>query len=99
MRTIRQCVLAFCEAALIGVGVLLVGPADLGAQTKPKDAARKRKTTATTKSGACLSRGGVETWYADSMGDKSATEATKDAGKATANATKKAPTPSPERRR
>jgi len=91
MRELRQSLSAFCAAALIGVAVLLVGPADLSAQTKPKDATGKCKdgtyTTATTKSGACSSHGGVETWYADSKGDKSATEATKDAAKATGKAT------------
>jgi hypothetical protein len=88
MRELRQSLSACCAAALIGVAVLLVGSADLSAQTKPKDATGKCKdgtyTTATTKSGACSSHGGVETWYADGKG---VTEATKDAAKATGKAT------------
>jgi hypothetical protein len=80
-------------AALIA---LALAPANLAAQTKPKNATGQCKdgtyTTAKSKEGACSSHGGVTTWYADTNIGKSAAQATKDgaatAGKATADVAK-----------
>jgi hypothetical protein len=83
-------------SAVGAVALIAFGPANVAAQTKPKNATGQCKdgtyTTAKSKAGACSNHGGVTTWYADTTSDKSAAQATKDhaatAGKATADAAK-----------
>jgi hypothetical protein len=82
-------------SAVGAMALIALGPTNIAAQTKPKNATGQCKdgtyTTAKSKEGACSSHGGVTTWYADTSG-KSAAQATKDgaatAGKTTADAAK-----------
>ena len=94
MQTLQRFFVTTSAATALALGLFVAQPA---AQARPDDATAKCKdgtySTAKTRSGACASHGGVETWYASDKTKAAAKDAkqdTKDAAKSTGRAAKNA---------